>query len=177
MKNPTIYFISGVCGVGKTSTLKHLKELLSAEEYDLRDFDERGVPDGGGSEWQIKETLFWLETGAENAKNGKSTIVSGGAGPDRFKNIYKKDEHLPAQLILLDASRETIRRRLIGRYPTRESIDEMRRMTRVSLDKFVEDMVSFAPTLRKIFEISDYPIIDTDGLSSEEVAKEIIKII
>jgi nucleoside-triphosphatase THEP1 len=57
-KIPQVYFISGVSGVGKSSTLKHLKEILPVEKYDVRDFNERGVPDGGGLEWHNNETLY-----------------------------------------------------------------------------------------------------------------------
>lgn len=48
---PTVYFVSGVCGVGKSSIMPYLKELLPADNYDVRDFDERGVPDGADSNW------------------------------------------------------------------------------------------------------------------------------
>lgn len=61
MENPQLYFVSGVSGVGKSSTMQHLREMLPADTYDIRDFDERGVPDGGGREWHDAETRHWFE--------------------------------------------------------------------------------------------------------------------
>lgn len=64
--NHKIYFVSGVSGVGKTSTLEQLKKLLPANIFDVRDFDERGVPDGGGPLWHNNETHHWLDVAALN---------------------------------------------------------------------------------------------------------------
>src|SRR5690606_25871124 len=74
-----IYFISGVSGVGKSSTLKHLKEALPSNKYDVRDLDERGVADGGGLEWLNNDTRYWLDVAKENALAGKDTIICGFA--------------------------------------------------------------------------------------------------
>ncbi len=168
-----MYFISGVCGAGKTSVLKHLKKILPTDTYDIRDFDERGVPDGGGLEWHNKETLYWLDTALTNAKSGKSTIIGGFAEPERFKKVYKPAEHPKAQLLLLHASGDTIRKRLMGRYPTPESIEEIKRASGVPLNQFIENNASYAPELRGIFEKEGALVIETDEKTSEEVANEI----
>ncbi len=47
----------------------------------------------------------------------------------------------------------------------------------VSLDKFVEDNVSFAPQLRTIFEEENSPIIETDRMTPEDTAKEIVMLL
>ncbi len=174
-KDQKVYFISGVCGVGKSSVLKYLKKLLPVNLYDVRDFDERGVPDGGGLEWHNNETLYWLGIATENARNNMSTIICGFAEPERFKKVYKKEQHPPALLFLLHASSDTIRQRLLGRYPTSESVHEIRRASGVPLNEFVENNVSYAPELRTLFEKEGAPIIDTDVKTSEEVAQEIVK--
>ncbi len=101
---PQIYFISGVCGVGKSSVLTHLKILLPEDKFDIRDFDERGVPDGGGREWHDKETRHWLDTALINAKNGKSTIICGFTEPKRFNNVHTPND-IPGKLLLLHAMR------------------------------------------------------------------------
>ena len=176
-KNPQVYFISGVCGVGKSSVLKHLKEILPVDEYDIRDFDERGVPDGGGQEWHNNETLYWLEVANENAKHKKSTIVCGFADPTIFWTIHNTDKHLPATLFLLNASAETIRNRLMGRYPTPESIQEINRASGIQLDKFIEGNISYAPVLYNIFKQENSPIIETNTKTPLEVAQEISAII
>ncbi|MFA6422342.1 MAG: hypothetical protein WCV92_03020 [Candidatus Buchananbacteria bacterium] len=176
-KIPQVYFISGVSGVGKSSVLKHLKEIIPVDEYNIRDFDERGVPDGGGLEWHNNETFYWLEVANENAKHKKSTIICGFADPVRFWKIYNKEKHIPATLILLHASAETIRDRLLGRYPTSESIKEINRASGVQLDEFIENNISYAPVLYDIFKKENSPIIETDNKTPLEIAQEIIKII
>ena len=171
------YFISGVCGVGKSSVLVHLKEILPTDKFDVRDFDERGVPDGGGPAWHNVETLHWLMIAAENAKAGKSTIVCGFENPEDFRKLFKEGEHLTVALILLDASSDILRARLSGRYASPDSVKEINRASGVPLGKFVEDNISFAPKLRAIFEEEGSPIIDTDNKSPDEVAREIVETI
>ena len=177
MQNIKVYFISGVCGTGKSSTLKYLKNFLSADKYDIRDFDERGVPNGGGLEWHNNETLHWLEIAKENASQGKSTIICGFANPETFKTVYKKEMYPSAVLFLLNASGETIRKRLLGRHSTPESVKEINRASAVPLGRFIEENISFAPKLKVIFEKDNYPIIETDDKTPEEVSREILKLL
>jgi broad-specificity NMP kinase len=176
MKNYQLYFISGVSGVGKSSTMKHLKEMLPVDEFDVRDFDERGVPDGGGREWHDEETLCWFDIAAENAVSGKSTIVCGFANPDRVMDLRRPD-HIPVQIILLHASPETIRARLLKRESTPERIKEIERAAGKPLEQFIEDCSTFAATLKEIFEKHGYPIIKTDNKDTEEISKELVRII
>lgn len=174
-KNTKLIFISGSSGVGKTSTIKYLKDFLSKDDYDVRDFDERGVPAGGGAKWHDEESLNWLKIAKENAKNNKSTIVCGFQNPERLSELHKKNIDVLVKVILLHASPDTIRNRLLGRHNNPESIKEIERASGVSLEKFVENMLSYLPTLRGIFEQRNLPIIETDDKIPEEVAKEVLK--
>ena len=175
--SPKIYFISGVSGVGKSSVIKHLRALLPGSMYDIRDFDERGVPDGGGHEWHNKETFYWLEIAAKNARLGKSTVVCGFVEPERFWKVYNKEKHPHAQLVLLHATNDIIKKRLLGRYQTPESIKEINRAAGVPLDKFVEDILTAAPWLYDIFKKEGAPIIDMENKTPEEVAQEIVNLL
>lgn len=176
MNNPQLYFVSGVSGVGKSSTIKYLKEMLPAEEYDIRDFDEHGVPDGGGREWHDRATLEWFDMALENAKGGKSTIVCGFTDPERIQNLHKP-HHLPVQLFLLHASPETVRERLLKRESTPERIQEIERAAGKPLEEFIKDSSSYAVTLRSLFEKESFPIIETDMKYPEKVAKELVQLI
>ena len=176
-KQKRIYFVSGVSGVGKTSTISHLKERLSAEEYDVRDIDERGVPDGGGLEWLNNETRHWLNTAKKNAENGRNTIICGFANPELFKKVYKQDEDILSQLILLHASEEVLEKRLRGRHSTSESIKEIERAAGIPIEEFIKNNVSFSPVLRKIFEEHKGRIVDTDNKTPAEIADEIVQIV
>lgn len=177
MNSHKIYFISGVSGVGKTSTIEQLKKILPQSMFGVRDFDERGVPDGGGPKWHDNETRYWLDTAAVNAKNGKSTVITGFTNPEQFKKIYNPDKDIPVQIILLDISPEILKKRLYGRHMTPESKREIERAAGVSLDKFVEQCASFAPKLRMIFEQNSLPIVSTDNKTPEEVAIDVSAII
>lgn len=177
MNQHKIYFISGVSGVGKTSTLEHLKKTLPQSALDVRDFDERGVPDGGGPTWHNNETRHWLDVAVSNASNGKSTVVSGFMNPEQFKKIHNSDKDISAQIILLDVSEDVLRKRLYGRHTTPESKKEIERAAGVSLDEFVEQCASFAPKLRSIFEQNNFPIVDTDNKTPEIIAQEVMSII
>jgi dipeptidase E len=172
-----IYFISGVSGVGKTSTLNHLKSSLPADRYDVRDLDENGVPDGGGLEWLNKVTRYWLNVAKENATNGRSTVICGFANPSLFNEVYIKGKDVDAELILLHASGHILEERLRRRHSTPESVKEIERASGVPVEQFIQNNVDFAPKFRKIFEKYNYPVIDTDEKMPDQVADEIIKFI
>lgn len=174
LQNHKIIFISGVSGVGKTSVKDHLKSLLSPELVDVRDLDERGVPDGGGIAWLLSETRHWLDVAKTNAQEDKDTIICGFANPELFEQVYNKENDIPAEIILLDASSGVIEQQLRGRHTTHESLREIERAAGKPFDEFVAGCVSFAPTLRAIFEKHSYPIIDTDNKTPSEVAQKII---
>lgn len=175
MKKPMTYVISGVCGSGKTSTTKSLQGKLSADIYDIRDFDERGVPDGGGPLWHSAETRYWIDTANENAKHGKSTIISGFANPEDFKKIHNTEVDIPVKIILLHCSPETLEERLQGRHSTPETTAEIERAAAVPLDQFIKDNVSFSPVLKGIFEKENFPIVNTDGKTPNGVADLVLK--
>lgn len=172
-----IYFISGVSGVGKTSTLRHLQNLLDNNLYNVRDLDERGVPDGGGEEWLINETRHWLDVAKENVQKGMNTIICGFANPELFEKIYNKDQDVNAQIILLHASEETIRERLMNRHNTPKSIEEIERASGITLNEFIESNSKFSKEFKEIFEKRNLHIVETDNKTPEEVTDEIIEII
>ncbi|MCH7605414.1 hypothetical protein IID24_05510 [Patescibacteria group bacterium] len=166
---PKIIFITGVCGAGKSSLISHLKNLLPSERFDIRDFDERGVPDNVDRKWRLDETKHWLNTGIINTEKGVSTIISGFSKPDEMQNISSSKD-IEVLFCLLDASPGIIRKRLSGRYVTGESQEEIKRVSGDTLEKFIEDNAVYTSALRKLCEDWGCHIIDTDNLSSEEVA-------
>lgn len=172
-----IYFISGVSGAGKSSTLEHLKKLLPPEKYDIRDLDERGVPDGGGLTWLNSETRHWLDVAKSNAAEGKSTIICGFANPEFLKDVHKPGEDVPVQIILLHVSKDVLKQRLKGRHSTPESIKEIERTAAMPFEQFMENSASFTVEFREICEKYNCPVIETDTKSPEETAREIVRII
>lgn len=156
--------------------MKELIGLLPLEKFDVRDFDERGVPDGGGPVWHTSETVHWLDVGAENAEKGKSTVICGFNEPERVR-AARAVTHPEVELILLHASGDVIRERLRGRYPSPESEKEIERMAGVPLETFIENCVSYAPTLRNVFEKEHCYIIDSDAKTPQQVATEVAEML
>ncbi len=173
---PKIYFISGVSGVGKSSALDHLRKLLPQDKFDIRDFDERGVPDGGGPTWHKQETANWLRVGTENAQSGKSTIICGFNEPERVRSV-QNETHPETELILLHASGDVVRKRLLGRYPTKESEKEIERAAGKPLAQFAEECATYAPKLHDLFSKEGFKIIETDTKTPAEVAQEIVELV
>ncbi len=115
-----IYFITGVCGTGKTTALSLLKNLLPKDKYDLHDLDERGVPKNGGRTWRFEETKYLISIGKENTEKGITTIISGFSRPSETKDLAPEQKNI--SFILLDADAKTIEQRIRGRYPTEKAV-------------------------------------------------------
>jgi broad-specificity NMP kinase len=169
-----IYFITGVCGVGKSAVIPYLKSSLNDKDYDIHDFDENGVPNNADMKWWRKETERWINFGMQNMNNGISTIVCGFANPE--ETVYDNNDNI--KFILLDANEKTIEQRIDGRYKTEESKKELKRATDCTVEKFIENNTSFLATLRNICEKDERcNVVDTINKSSENVAKQVIEII
>jgi len=172
--NNSIIFISGVCGVGKTSLIPFLKNMLDAKKYDIHDFDERGVPKGADGEWRRQESRYWMALGKENGTKNKTTIVCGFSRPSELLALPDSDK---IKIILLDITSEMLKERLQGRYQTQESIAHLEAVAGDSVEKFIEDNINFAPTLRDECEKYQCPTIDTSALTIEEVAQKVMALI
>ena len=173
---PKLFFITGVCGAGKSSVLQFLKKMLPNDAYDVRDFDSRGVPNNATREnWRFPETKHWIALANENAKKGITTIITGFANPEELP-LLRSENDIETECILLDASKETIRARLTKRN-TPEALADLERVVGGSADAFIENNISFASKLRTICEEHHCAIIETDDISPEEVAMKITKII
>lgn len=171
-----IYFISGVCGVGKSAIIPHLKNLLSHEKYDVRDFDERGVPDGADSEWRKSEIKKWLEIGTGSAERGVSTIICGFAKMVDFEGLTSGNTP-EIEVVLLDADAETIRKRLTGRYTKDGLFNEDQKVIGKPVNKFIEDNVYYCDVMKKECQEDACKIVDTSHLDPEAVAEKVIELI
>lgn len=173
---PKIYFVSGVCGVGKSAVIPYLKSQLPNTKYDVRDFDERGVPDGADRVWRISELVKWLEVAALSAQRGVSTIVCGFAKPKDFEGLSLVG--IPEiELIILDAKPEIIRKRLEGRYSKNGVFDETQKVTGRPVNDFIRDNVYYCNIMREECTAGGCKIIDTSTLIPEEVSKRIVDLI
>jgi thymidylate kinase len=169
-----IIFISGVCGVGKTSIIPFLKKGLKGKKYDIHDFDERGVPEGAGREWRIKESLYWATLGKQNIEQNIFTIICGFSRPSELLSLLGSKK---TTLILLDIKPKILKERLSGRYQTKESVVRLKAVTGKGVEKFIEDNINFSSILRDECKKFRCEIIDTSELAVKDVAQKVIDVV
>lgn len=171
-----IYFISGVNGVGKTSIMPYLKTILPGDKHEIHDFDERGVPENADGNWRISETRYWVNLGADLAKQDKSIIICGFVKPADFQSLLS-DESLGITLIFLDARPEIIRQRLVGRYSKDGYFDESQTVIGKPINVFIDGNIYISDQMKKSFEELNCPIVDTSDSTPEEVARKVTGLI
>lgn len=72
-----LLFVTGASGSGKTAVIPGLRKRLP--EFDVHDFDERGVPAEADTRWRQEQTEYWISRAIENQRLGKDTVICGGA--------------------------------------------------------------------------------------------------
>lgn len=162
-------FVIGVNGIGKTTVMNEVQKLILGRNFELHDFDERGVPDNADKVWRMSETKHWISVGKENQKRNISTIIFGFCKPEEIDS--------EVEIILLDGKPEAIEERIKGRYLTEESRAELTRTTGKTVEKFVTDNVYVASLLRKSCEGLGCTIIATDNRSPRDIAQEVVDLV
>lgn len=175
MANKIVYFISGVSGVGKTAIIPYLKEMLP-DNFEVHDFDERGVPNKGGHPWRLAETRYWIDIGLSRFEEGITVVVCGFSNPEEIKEIEKSFTNLEIKTILLDGDADLIEKRLRDRN-TDKAVKKGLERTVGSVDEFIENNTKFVPILREICQRHQCAIVDTSKLSPKEVAEKVSKLI
>lgn len=86
MEIPSIFFLSGASGVGKTSIIEKLKaQYYSSDDYAFVHFDSIGVPSpeemikqaGSGEKWQELTTYRWIEKITVEYQDKKIVVIEG----------------------------------------------------------------------------------------------------
>lgn len=90
----------------------------------------------------------WINVGNENAVKGVSTIICGFAQPEGLAEVGLEGD-LEVCPIMLDASDDTLRSRLMGRHTTPQSIAEIERASGQPVSEFIDKMVADAPFMRE----------------------------
>lgn len=168
---PMVFFVTGVCGAGKSSVIPHLLNLLDHQKFAVHDFDKRGVPNNADRSWRIDETKHWLIVGFENSLQGMKTIICGFARPTELLLLQHNEM---ASCILLDVDESILWGRIQGRYTNEASIKELFRATGKSVEAFIEDNANFLKTLRAECKEHRCLVIDTNLLTPEQVAIQIV---
>ena len=171
-----IYFISGVNGVGKSSVMPYLRNLLPKDKYTVVDFDSRGVPDGADHAWRIEEARHWVELGTEANTEGKELIVCGFVKPNDFVDINNSSTP-EVKILVLDADADTIKKRLVGRYTKDGIFDENQKVIGKPISEFIDGNVWYAQQMREESKEDGLPVIETSHINSEEVAKKLSELL
>lgn len=175
MRN-TMYFLSGVSGVGKTSVMKSLRTLVTDKSIEIHDFDERGVPANAGHGWRLDETKYWISLGKEKASEGITVVVCGFMNPDELATIFaEEDPGVRVETILLDGDAQVIEERLRGRNADTGKMENFARAVG-NAEAFIQNNTRFVPILREICQRHGCPTIDTTHKTPDEVAQDILNI-
>lgn len=158
----TIFFVTGPCGVGKTSIVKLLKKSLKG--YEIYDFDDVGVPEDPSIHWRRETTKYWLEVGEKNRKKGISTVVCGLVIPEEIEMFLTDTLQGKVYIFLLDVSVIERTRRLTLRNASQELIDDVEEV--IGLRKWVPDS-----------NLQGKNVIHTTNISPQEVAERVKKLI
>lgn len=167
MQNKYLFFISGASGVGKTSVLPYLKELLP-NSFKIYDFDDRGVPKNVDKLWRQNETRHWEDIAKQNLQSNYKTIVCGLSQPDEITNLED------VSFILLDADDEIIKQRLEQRYADVDKVESLKKVTGLMPEGFIKDNLNHAQAFREMCKQYQCRIVDTSKLSPKEVATKLV---
>jgi RNase adaptor protein for sRNA GlmZ degradation len=169
-----LFIITGVNGIGKSSVIPELRRTLNPESFVVHDFDERGVPDNADREWRKSETKHWFSTAKLNQNKNLSTVVCGFMKVSDISYALENVPDITISVCVLNASPETISRRILSRYTTSESVIELERATGKTPEKFASDSVWIAPKFKEEAIEKGYHVLDTDELTPDQVATNII---
>jgi shikimate kinase len=176
MKISQIIFIIGVNGVGKSSIIPFLKQKLDFDNFEIHDFDERGVPDNADKNWRLSETKYWVNVGKENLNNRISTVICGFIKPEEVKDVTI-EQNITSIAILLDIDEINLTNRILSRYQTSESIAELSRTTGKTPEKFIQDNIWVSKKFREDSQRLGYTIVNSSNLTPEKVCSEIDNLI
>lgn len=152
-----VFFITGAEGAGNSSILSYLSDLLV--NFNIRDFDEVGVPENPSLQWRLDTTDYWLNVATKNAKKNVSTIVSGLSFPSEVKNSPSFENVANTFFCLLDVSESERKRRLKKRSASNDVIDD------------IDQLHSLRDEFKKC---SNCFVINTTGKGVEEVVRKVV---
>ena len=161
---PSIVFITGASGIGKSHLVDSMEEVFSHERLQYIRFDRIGVPSedemtrlyGSGTEWQRASTIEWVRRFVEEYANKSLIVFEGQYNLDFAReacNIFNIDNF---RFVVLTVSDAVMAQRLT----------EFRKQPELVND----DMRNWSRFLREQGESQNALIIDTsEGTTSQAI--------
>lgn len=162
-----VCFVTGASGVGKSTLAGHLKSKYGdRKDIAILGFDTIGVPSneemvakyGSSAEWQRAATKQWVAK-IINEVEEPIVILEGQVNFDFIHEAFDHHNFKDFKAILIDCDEEEMMRRL----------EEDRGQPELAN----QDMKNWRAHLRKQAEEHHAPIINTAGLSGEEVMQKL----
>src|SRR3989338_611774 len=173
--NTKLFIITGVNGIGKSTIIPELSSRLDETQYIIHDFDERGVPDNAGANWRETEMVHWFNEARKNNSADIATIVCGFVKTSDTDFAKNQVPDVTFEVCLLDADAKTIETRIMSRYQTPESLEELERTTGKTPEKFVQDNIWVSGKFRGEAKEKDFYIFDTTNKNTKEVSCDAIE--
>ena len=164
-----IHFITGASGVGKTTLVETLKKKYSHRPWAFVHFDSIGIPQrsemekefGSSTLWQKAKTFEWIQR-LVNEYPTEYIFFEGQVNPQFIIEGFKKYHFSNYRIVLVDCHEDEMQSRLTHH--------------REQPELFTEEMKNWRRYLRNMAEESSIPILDTTGLSPDEMASEFEKL-
>jgi shikimate kinase len=165
---PSIFFLSGASGVGKTSIVEKLKaHYHSSYDYAFVHFDSIGVPSpaemieqaGSVEKWQELTTYRWIENITVDYQDKKLVLIEGQVNLDFIESACHKFGIARYFIVLIDCDWERMCERLVYNRQQPELVNQ--------------DMKNWATFLRKQAQHKNLPIVDTSHQTLEQAVKSV----
>lgn len=162
---PTVVFLTGASGAGKTTVLNAFKKDLSSSIECLH-FDNIGVPSeadmikeyGSGSEWQKAMTYHWVKKIMTAYKNKELVILEGQVNLDFITDAFAGFNFNKFKIILVHCDHKTRHQRLHQDRNQPELVNDQ--------------MDNWAEFLKKQAINKNAIILDTSLMNTEEMVSQ-----
>ncbi len=161
-----IIAITGASGVGKTTVLKELSNILSGDgRVKVFHFDDMELPNwdelDDSKKWQQEATTEWIDKLVHSARNDNAHILFEGSTEIKFYiEGFRKNSYQDYQILLFDCSEETMKHRLIERGQP---------------ELFHSNMIGWLNYLRREAKRAEVEVIETDKATVSEIVQALIE--
>ncbi len=164
-----IVFLTGACGVGKTTLLKHLQEILPSDKYEFYQTDDTPLPSNeevqrlyvnGWEGWQKVHMRYWVDR-LMPLHNDKTIFWDGQTNMDfleTYLNDYLSEDY---RIVLVECDVDERFRRLIEE----RNQPELAQQDQVNWRNFLH---------RQAIEKNAF-ILDSTHMGTAELAKALLK--